>query len=53
MQTQNTLVDVGGAEHQPPQQLDGWSPKELHGRPHVAHQLEAWRPGEMDATQML
>lgn len=52
VQKQNTLVDVGGAEHQPPQQLDGWNPSELYGKPYVAHQLEAWRPGEMDATQI-
>lgn len=51
MQTQNVLVDIGGAEQQSPQELTGWNANELYGKPHLPHQLEGWRPGEMDGLQ--
>lgn len=52
MQTKNVLVDLGGAEHQPTQPLDGWNPKGSYGKPQLGHQLEGWRPGEIDGTQI-
>lgn len=46
METQNVLVDVSGANHQPPQQLESWNSIELHGLSHLPHQ----NSGEIDGT---
>ena len=51
-QTQNVLVDIGGAQHQRPQQLDSWNLKELHGKQLPPPQLEGWRPSEMEGTRV-
>ena len=40
LQTQNVLVHVGGAEHQPPQHSDTFNAIELSGKPQLPPQLE-------------
>ena len=52
VQAQNVLVDIHGAKHQAPQQLDSWNSHELYGQSQVSHQLDGWRPGEMEGTEV-
>ena len=48
-------VDHRGSRTQSPHLLDScdsWNPNGLHDQAHHLHQLEGWRPGEVDGTQV-
>lgn len=45
-------VELGVNEHQSPHQLLDWNPNELGGQSHLPQQLEGWRAGEMEGTQV-
>lgn len=45
-------VDLGGNEHQTPHLLDSSNSDEVHGQERLTHQLQGWRPDEVDGTQV-
>ncbi|CAF9935013.1 MAG: hypothetical protein ALECFALPRED_006213 [Alectoria fallacina] len=44
--------DFSGVEQRPQHRFVGQGSNEVAGQPRIAHQLESWRPGEIDGTQV-